>query len=103
MPPDALAGAERVLVVRPDNLGDVLLTAPVFRALHEHLPSCELTLLASPGGAMAAQLVPFIDRVETVRAIWQDLGGRLSFDPGRELEFVARLRRGNYDAAIICT
>ena len=103
MPPDALAGAERVLVVRPDNLGDVVLTAPLFRALHEHLPNAELTLLASPGGALAAPLVPFIDRVETVRAIWQDLGGRLPFDPGGELEFVARLRGGNYDAALICT
>jgi ADP-heptose:LPS heptosyltransferase len=103
MPPDALAGAERVLVVRPDNLGDVVLTAPLFRALHEHLPNAELTLLASPGGALAAPLVPWIDRLETVRAVWQDLGGRLPFDPGGELELIARLHGGRYDAAIICT
>jgi ADP-heptose:LPS heptosyltransferase len=103
MPPDALAGAERVLVLRLDNLGDVVLTSPLFRALHEHLPNAQLTLLASPGGALAAPLVPSIDHVETVRAVWQDLGGRLPFDPAAELEFIARLRAGRYDAAIICT
>jgi ADP-heptose:LPS heptosyltransferase len=103
MPPDALAGAERVLVVRLDNLGDVLLTAPLFAALRERLPDAELTLLASPGGALAAPLVPSIDRVATVRAVWQDLGGRLPFDPDAELDFVGRIRAGGYDAAIICT
>jgi ADP-heptose:LPS heptosyltransferase len=103
MPPDVLAGAERVLVVRLDNLGDVVLTAPLFRALHDQLPDAELTLLASPGGALAAPLVPFVDRVDTVRAIWQDLGGRLPFDPDGELAFIAGLRDRHYDAAIICT
>src|SRR2546423_5876341 len=103
MPPDALAGAERVLIARLDNLGDVVLTAPLFRALREHVPNAELTLLGSPGGALAAPLVPSIDRVETVRAVWQDLGGRLPFDADRELEFIARLRAGRYDVAIICT
>jgi ADP-heptose:LPS heptosyltransferase len=100
---DVLRGAHRVLVVRLDNLGDVVLTAPLFRALREHLPNAELTLLASPGGALAAPLVPWIDHIETVRAVWQDLGGRLPFDPGGELEFIARLQRGGYDVAIICT
>jgi ADP-heptose:LPS heptosyltransferase len=103
MPPDALAGAERVLVLRLDNLGDVILTAPLFRALRDQLPNARLTLLASPGGALAAPLVPGIDHVETLRAVWQDLGGRLAFDPPRELDFIATLRAGRYDAAIVCT
>ena len=103
MLPDALEGARRVLVVRLDNLGDVVLTSPLFRALRQLLPSAHLTLLASPGGALAAPLIPWIDDVVTVRAVWQDLGGRLGFDAERELEFVTRLREGHYDVALILT
>jgi ADP-heptose:LPS heptosyltransferase len=103
MPPDALAGAQRVLVMRLDNLGDVVLTSPVFRALREARPRAALTLLASPGGAQAAPLIPFIDEVMTVRAIWQDLGGRLRFDPHRELEVIDSLRARNFDVALVLT
>jgi ADP-heptose:LPS heptosyltransferase len=103
MPPDVLSGSRRVVVVRLDNLGDVILTSPLFRALRDHLPSAALTLLASHGGALAAPLVPWIDDVITVRAIWQDLGGRMSFDPQRERAFVDELRERRFDAAIILT
>ena len=71
----ALDDARRVLVVRLDNLGDVLMTGPVFRALREALPDAELVLLGSPGGSAAAALLPWVDRVETLRAVWQDAQG----------------------------
>ncbi|HEY0444670.1 MAG TPA: glycosyltransferase family 9 protein [Candidatus Limnocylindrales bacterium] len=103
MPPDALRGAKRVLVVRLDNIGDVLLTSPLVRTLDAALPNAELTLLASPGGALAAPLLPWFDRVITRRAVWQDLGNRLPFDPNGELAFIDELRAADYDAAIICT
>lgn len=98
-----LAGAARILVVRLDNIGDVLLTGPLFRALRAAVPSAELTLLASPAGAVAAELLPWIDRVVTLGAVWQDVGGRVAFDPGREHAFVESLADARYDAAIILT
>jgi hypothetical protein len=116
MPPDAvplldagpgsglpLAGARRVMVVRLDNLGDVLLTGPVFRALRSALPAAELVLLASPGGSAAGAVLPWVDRVEPLRAVWQDAQGRLAFDPLRELGVIERLRRIDADAAVILT
>ncbi|WP_434415993.1 glycosyltransferase family 9 protein [Nannocystis pusilla] len=39
---------------------------------------------------------------EPCRALWQDLG-RLAFDPARERELIATLRRGEYDLALILT
>src|SRR5215213_8041512 len=81
----SLAGARRIIVLRLDNLGDVLLTGPVFRALRGALPRAELVLLGSPGGSAAGALLPWVDRVEPLRAIWQDAQGRLEFDPRREL------------------
>jgi len=100
---NALDGARRVLVVRLDNIGDVILTSPLLRAVREALPDAELTLLASPGGALAAPLLPWIDDVVVHRAVWQDLGNRLPFEPEREAAFLDQLRDRRFDAAIVLT
>jgi ADP-heptose:LPS heptosyltransferase len=93
--------ARRLLVMRLDNIGDVVMTGPVLRALKENLPRVSITLMASPGGKEAAPLLPWVDEVFAWRVLWQDLG-RLSFDPAREWELIEALR-GCYDAAIILT
>ena len=89
--------------MRLDNLGDVLMTGPVFRSLREALPRAELVLLGSPGGSAAAALLPWVDRVETLRAVWQDAQGRLPLDPARELRAIDAIRAIRADAAIILT
>jgi len=91
-----------VLVVRLDNLGDVVLTGPLVRAVRAGLrPEARLDLLASPGGATIAPLLPGVDEVLTWRASWQDASGSLPQDPARELELVELLR--GYDAVVIST
>jgi ADP-heptose:LPS heptosyltransferase len=92
----------RLLVVRLDNLGDVIMTSPALRAVKVQWPAVHLTLLASPGGAPAAALLPWVDEVWIWRAVWQDLG-RLAFDPARELAFIDELCRRRFDAALIVT
>jgi ADP-heptose:LPS heptosyltransferase len=99
---EAWAEARRLLVMRLDNIGDVVMTGPVLRALKENLPEASITLMASPAGSKAASLLPWVDEVLTWRVLWQDLG-RLSFDPAREMEMIEALREGSYDAAIILT
>ena len=94
--------ARRLLVMRLDNIGDVVMTGPVLRALKENLPEASITLMASPGGKEAASLLPWVDEVIAWRVLWQDLG-RLSFDPAREWELIETLRQGSYDAAVILT
>ena len=96
----ALDDARRVLVVRLDNLGDVLMTGPVFRALRDSLPDAELVLLGSPRGSAAAALLPWVDRVETLRAVWQDAQGRLPLDRARELRAIDAIREIDAEAAI---
>ena len=95
------AEARRLLAMRLDNIGDVVMTGPVLRTLKENLPGASITLMASPGGKEAAPLLPWVDEVFAWRVLWQDLG-RLSFDPAREWELIEALR-GCYDAAIILT
>jgi ADP-heptose:LPS heptosyltransferase len=95
--------ARRVLAVRLDNLGDVLVTTPAIHAIRESLPGAALTLLASPIGAQVGQLNPDIDQVIVHSAPWMDPWSRLPLDPARESRAITRLSEGCYDAAVIFT
>lgn len=93
----------RVLSVRLDNVGDVVMLGPALRAVHENIPGCRITLMASPGGSQAAALLPWVDDVISWPALWQELNNRFGVDPARELALVDLLRKKNFDAAIIFT
>ena len=95
--------AQNMLAVRMDNIGDVVMLGPALRAVKETSPRTRITLLASPAGATATPLLPWIDDVIAWRASWQDVGGRVPFDAARELELVNLLAKRNFDAALIFT
>ncbi len=95
--------ARRVLVVRLDNLGDVLVTTPAIRAIRQTLPAAMITLLASPVGAQAGRLNPDIDDVIIYHAPWMDPWQTLPQEPEREQQMIALLRERCFDGAIIFT
>ncbi|MCO6429731.1 MAG: glycosyltransferase family 9 protein [Deltaproteobacteria bacterium] len=98
-----LLKARKILLVRLDNIGDVIMIGPAVRALRAYLKDVHITLMASPAGRLAAPLVPGIDATITERTIWQDMSGELTMDKKRELAQAKRIRKGNFDAAIIFT
>jgi lipopolysaccharide heptosyltransferase II len=95
--------ARRILAVRLDNLGDVLVTTPAFHAIKQSLPEASLTLLASPVGAQAGYLNPDIDDVIIYQAPWMDAWQTLPQEGEREQEMIRTLRDRGFDAAIIFT
>ncbi len=97
------SAARRILAVRLDNLGDVLVTTPAIHALKAALPGVELTLLASPVGAQAGRLNPDIDSVIVYQAPWMDPWQRLPQDGDREQRMIATIRDRRFDGAIIFT
>lgn len=99
---DRWKNVRRLLAVRLDNAGDVLMCEPALRSIRKAIPECEVTLWASPGGARMAGLLPEVDRALTTRALWQDLGN-LPFDPQRERDVVQTLADGGYDGAVVFT
>jgi ADP-heptose:LPS heptosyltransferase len=103
LPTPDLAADARVLCVRLDNVGDVVMLGPTLRGLRAAHPGWHLTLLASPAGASVAPLLPWLDAVEVERALWQDASGQLPFDPEREWALIERLRAARYDAALVFT
>ncbi len=61
----APAQPQRILVIKPDHLGDVLLLTPALRALRQSQPQAHITLLV---GSWATRLLadnPDIDAIET--------------------------------------
>src|SRR5258708_4848878 len=53
----------RILLVRPDHLGDLILTTPVLQALREHAPAAELTMMVGPWSREIVARHPALDHV----------------------------------------
>ncbi|WP_182898683.1 glycosyltransferase family 9 protein [Microbispora sp. H10830] len=101
-PPVPWWGLARVLVIRPDNLGDVVMAGPALRALRRAAPRARLDLLAAPAGAAAAALLPEVDGVLTASVSWQKTGGE-EVPVTDDLDLVERIGWGGYEAAVILT
>jgi ADP-heptose:LPS heptosyltransferase len=100
-PPDWSA-IRRVLVVRADNLGDVVLATPALRALRLAFPHVTIDLLTSPVGATITPMIPSLREVLTVSASWQQAGGE-SVLAADEARLVDVLRDRAYDAMLVFT
>jgi len=97
--------ARRILCVRLDSLGDVIMCTPALRALRAAVPGRRLTLLGAPAGAAAAPFIPEIDDVIVHEAPWMKDGaapdGR---QPQADLPaLVETLAARAFDAAVIFT
>lgn len=90
----------RVLVVRPDGMGDVLLTGPAVRAIAAR--GADVTFLAGPHGTGAAALLPGVSRVLTWRAPWIDPEPG-EFDPDGVRSLIDRIGRLSPHAAVVFT
>jgi lipopolysaccharide heptosyltransferase II len=99
--------ARRILAVRLDNLGDVLMTSPALAAVKRAAPDIELCLLASPVGALAGRHLPVVDEVISYRAPWVKGGGQGSEEGADacndDQALIAALAARRFDAAIIFT
>jgi lipopolysaccharide heptosyltransferase II len=87
----------KLLCVRLDSIGDVLMTTPAIRACRESF-DCRVTLLTSGSGAMAARLVPEIDASITFSAPWMKPAA-----PREDEDLIRRLKAERFDAAVIFT
>ncbi len=93
-------GARRILCVRLDNMGDVLMTTPAIHALKKARSDVEITLMASRSGAQVADFLPDVDDTIVYDAAWVKNGSQ-----GNEQDIAAiqDLARRRFDAAVIFT
>ena len=91
----------RILCVRTDNLGDVLMTTPALHALKTSAPGRHLTLLMS---SAAAGVVPYLDDVDDVIVHDPPWGNRATGHTlAGERALIDRLAGGAFDAAVVFT
>ncbi|MFD1971317.1 glycosyltransferase family 9 protein [Trinickia caryophylli] len=92
---------KRILCVRLDRLGDVLMTTPAIHALRHAVPGRHVTLLSSSVGADVAPFLRDVDEAISYDAPWH--GFASPPDPMADLAMVHTLRTRNFDAAVIFT
>lgn len=63
--PMVLSEMQRVLVVRLDRMGDVVLTSPFLRELRRNLPKAWITLIVNPGVYNLVELCPYVNEILT--------------------------------------
>lgn len=93
--------AKRILCIRLDYLGDVLMSTPAIRALKQSAAGRHITLLTSGSGAAVARYLPEVDDCIVYAAPWMKSSD--PHDPATDLAMVSRLAAGGFDAAVIFT
>ena len=90
----------KILVLKRDKIGDLLLTTPLFARLKSALPGVETQLLANDYNAWVATGNPHLDRVWIYRRVRH--GGRASFGAAWDWLWQGRaLRRERFDWLIV--
>lgn len=97
----AWRAVQRLLVVRLDNLGDLLMSTPAIAALRRGLPKARITLLTSAAGARLAPHLPDIDETLTHDAAW--VANAAPASPAAERALVDTLAARRFDAAVVFT
>ncbi len=90
--PDSGKNIGRVLLVRNDRLGDLVLTTPALRVLRKALPEARIDLLCSAYAEPLVRGNPCLDGVITDRG---------AHDRSDFHELAAEIRARSYDAAVV--
>jgi heptosyltransferase-3 len=92
----------RVLVIRPDHLGDLLFVGPALARLRAAWPGAEISLLVGPWSAPVAERLPGVDRVEQLDFPWFNRRPKgAPWQPYLRLARAARALSGRFDVALV--
>lgn len=85
----------RILIVRTDRIGDVLLSTPVIKALRQKYPQAYISMMVSPYARDIVEGNPYLDEViiydkDIKHKSWM-----------RSLKFASRLKKRKFDLAVI--
>lgn len=90
-----------ILIVRPDNMGDVLMSTPAIHAFKQSFPASKLTLLTSQAGFAAAPILADIDDYIVFDLPWVANENAITVHGINTL--ISDLKKKQFDAAIIFT
>jgi len=93
-------GCKKILCIRPDNMGDLIMSGPAIRALKETF-GCTITLLTSSMAAGIAPFLPEIDDVMLFDAPWVKTNNNL--ESKSFYNIIEEIKQKQFDAAVIFT
>jgi ADP-heptose:LPS heptosyltransferase len=94
---------ERILVIEPWNIGDVILATPILRALRRRYPKARISILARPHGRELLEGSGLVDDVIVFDLPWTAQTNKYRFTPAkvREMRALVRtLRSRNFDLTL---
>lgn len=93
-------GCKNILCIRPDNMGDLIMTGPAIRALKESF-NAKITVLTSSMSAGVIKHMPEIDEAIIFDLPWV----KTAETPDTKMfnEVVEQLKERNFDAAVVFT
>lgn len=86
----------KILVIRPEKLGDLVVATPTLRALRNSFPDAVLTVLTDRVHGEILKDDPFITNCVAIDWKWRDSG---QHEPIRDI--VKKVRESKYDLAIV--
>jgi lipopolysaccharide heptosyltransferase II len=96
-----LPTAPRILLIRPDHLGDMVLTTPVLDALKTQLPQAHITMMVGPWSSEVVARHPAIDQLLLCPFPGLQRAPQKPLAPYTVLfRYAHQLRRNRYDIAI---
>ena len=93
--PSPIPDFKRILIVRTDRIGDVLLSTPVIKALRDNYPVAYIAMMVSPYAKDIVEGNPFLDEV----IIYDKDAKHKSWL--RSIKFARNLKKKRFDLAII--
>lgn len=94
--------APRILVIRRDNIGDLVCTTPLIHALRQHFPKARLCVLVNSYNRPVVENNPDIDVVYAyMKAKHREPGENVFGVYWKRLLLMRELRRQNFDYAVI--
>jgi len=65
-----ITSLHKILILRYDRIGDIVVTSPIFRLIKKANPQITLGVLASPSNAELLLHNPYVDRVHVLHSNW---------------------------------
>ncbi|HIC40121.1 MAG TPA: hypothetical protein EYO74_01780, partial [Piscirickettsiaceae bacterium] len=95
---------QKILVIRRDNIGDLLCVTPSIRALKNTYPDCNVTLLVNSYNRDVIANNPDIDKIEVyTKAKHKESNVSLFIVFFKKFKMILRLRRSKFDHVIIAS
>jgi tetratricopeptide (TPR) repeat protein len=95
-----LSSPRNVLVIRADQLGDMVTSIPAIQRLREQLPEARLVGLLSPANRELAESLHLFDEIVTVGFAENEWEQRRVLSPDQQQELRQRLAQFHFDLAI---